>query len=174
MAKKSKIEKNTRRIISAVSDLVKRKDGRYKFKTKKKKIIRKVKRSCVHWIIRKGKEVPTVNQDPNDKSMWVCSVCKAKFPIRPLEKEYPKHNPYQDKVNEMLGYVNQMQFYSVKLGGDAEDTKLLLRLRKDLPEFAKIAKQITKRIEQRNKYENKKSQADLASQFSAYNSFSYK
>lgn len=174
MAKKSKIEKETRKIILAVSDLVKKRDGRYKFKTKKKKARKMVKRTCVHWIIRKGKEVPTLKQDINDPTMWRCQICGAKFPIKPIEKAHPKHNPYQDKVDEMLGYINQIQFYAVKLGGDAEDTKMFLRLRKDLPQFAKVAKHVIKRVEQRNEYENNRAKGDLASQFSMYPSYGYK
>ena len=174
MAKKSKIEKQTRRIISAISDMVKKKDGRYKFKTKKKKLIKKAKATCVHWIIRKGKEHPTLKQDQNDPTFWRCSICGCKFPIQPLKKDYPKHNPYHDKVEEMLGLVNQIQFYAVKLGGDAEDTKMFLRLRKDLPQFSKVAKQVLKRVEQRNEYENNRNKNNVMSQFGNYSSYSYK
>ena len=75
MAKKSKkVEKETRRLMEGIADLVKKKGDRYKFKSKNKKVIKKVKRTCVHWIYRKGKEVPTVIQDPERPGYWKCTI----------------------------------------------------------------------------------------------------
>ena len=70
MAKKSKkVEKETRRLMEGIADIVKRKGDRYKFKSKNKKLIKKVKKTCPHWIMRKGKECATVIQDPEHPNM---------------------------------------------------------------------------------------------------------
>jgi hypothetical protein len=171
MAKKSKkIEKETRRLIEAVSATIRRKNDRYKFKSKKKKVIKQVKRTCVHWIIRKGKEVPTV---VNDNGQWKCQVCGATFPIKPLEAVNGK-SAYEIETEKMLALVNQIQFWSVKLGGDAEDTKMFLQLRKMLPRYAKVSKQILKRVNTREEYENRSKSSDIMSQFDAYSGFNYR
>ena len=172
MAKKCKVEKETRKLISAVSELVKKKNDRYKFKTKKKKVIKQVKRTCVHWIHRKGKEVPTVVQSDRP-GYWKCAICGAEFPIKPLESIDGK-NGYQIETERMLEIVNQMQFWGVKLGGDAEDTKMFLALRKMLPRFSKVSKQILKRVNKREEYENRNKSSDVMSQFDAYSGFGYR
>ena len=170
MAKKSKkVEKETRRLIEAVGDLVKKKGDRYKFKSKKKKDIKKVKQYCVHWIIRKGKETPTVVVDPERPGYWKCTVCGASFPIKPASLD-----SYQDCFENALSYINQLQFWGVKLGGDAEDTKMFLRLKKDLPRARKVSKEIVKRINQREAYEKNREKSDSMSQFDAYNGFNYR
>lgn len=169
MAKKSKkIEKETRRLIEAVGDLVKKKGDHYKFKSKKKKDIKKVKTYCVHWIIRKGKENPTLKLDPNRPGYWRCTICGASFPIKPAPVD-----EYDKTWNQALEFVNQLQFWSVKLGGDSEDTKMFLRLKKDLPRMRKVSKQIVKRINQREAYEKNREKSDSMSQFDAYSGFNY-
>lgn len=173
MAKKSKIEKETRRLIEGISDLVKKKGDRYKFKSKKKKLIKKVKRTCVHWAIRKGKEVPTVVRDPEHPGNWKCAICGASFPIKPLQGENGE-NAYDKMTSQMLAAVNQIQFYSVKLGGDADDTKMFLQLKKMLPRYAKVSKQILKRINKREEFENNRKKSDAMSQFDMYSGFNYR
>ena len=168
MAKKSKVEKETRRLIEACSDLVKKKGDRYKFKSKKKKDRKRVKQYCVHWVIRKGREEPTVKQDPERPGYWKCNICGASFPIKPAATE-----TYQSTFQSTLEYVNQLQFWAVKLGGDAEDTKMFLRLKKDLPRLQKVSKQIVKGVNQREAWEKNKEKTDAMSQFDAYNGFNY-
>lgn len=170
MAKKSKkVEKETRRLMESVADLVKKKGDRYKFKSKSKKTIKKVKRSCVHWIIRKGKEVPTVIHDPERPGYWKCTVCGASFPIKPSDLD-----TYYGTTEKLIEYVNQMQFWSVKLGGDAEDTKMFIRLKENLPRFEKVSKQILKRVNQRETWEKNRERSDVMAQFDAYYGFNYK
>ena len=169
MAKKSKkVEKETRRLMEGITDLVKKKGDRYKFKSKNKKVIKKVKKTCVHWIIRKGKEYPMVFNDPERPGYWKCA-CGYSFPIKPATIDV-----YNQTADQMLEFVNQMQFWSVKLGGDAEDTKMFLRLKEALPRFKKVSKQILKRVNQRQEFENNKERSDVLAQFDAYAGFNYK
>lgn len=170
MAKKSKkVEKETRRLIEGITDLVKKKGDRYKFKSKNKKKIKMIKRTCVHWIIRKGKEVPATVADPENPSNWKCMICGATFPIKPVEKD-----EYRAATEHMLAFVNQMQFWSVKLGGDADDTKMFLKLKETLPRFEKVSNQILKQVNKRQAWESNREKSDLMSQFDAYGAFSYK
>lgn len=169
MAKSKKVEKETRRLMESVADLVKKKGDRYKFKSKNKKVIKKVKRSCVHWIMRKGKEVPTVVQDPENPGNWKCTICGASFPIKPEKEE-----KYYASSKQMLEFVNQMQFWSVKLGGNADDTKMFLKLKENIPRFAKVSKQILKRVNQRETWEKNRERSDAMAQFDAYNGFNYR
>lgn len=169
MAKSKKVEKETRRLMESVADLVKKKGDRYKFKSKNKKAIKKVKRTCVHWIIRKGKEVPTVIHDPEHPGNWKCTICGASFPIKPSDLD-----TYHASCDQMLAFVNQMQFWSVKLGGDAEDTKMFIRMKESIPRFAKVSKQILKRVNQRETWEKNRERSDVMSQFDAYSGFNYR
>ena len=113
MAKKSKlVEKETRRLMESISDMVKKRDGRYQFKKKhKKKQIRRLRMTCVHWIYRKGREIPTVITDPNDHDKWRCTICGATFPVRPMPctaGELKNHTSAYDKqVLERLGKVKR-------------------------------------------------------------------
>lgn len=174
MAKSKKVEKETRRLMESISDLIKKKgDGRYKFKSKSKKVIKKVKKSCVHWIFRKGKEVPTVMKDPDRPGYWKCKICGASFPIKPLDSD-GNRTGYEIETDHMLELVNQMQFWSVKLGGDAEDTKMFIKLKEQLPRFKKVSKQIMKRVNKREEYEKDKRKSDSMSQFDAYSGFNYR
>lgn len=171
MAKSKKIEKETRKLIESISEMVKKKDGRYKFKTKNKKAVKKIKKTCVHWIIRKGKEVPTVVSDGNGK--WRCALCGATFPIKPLDTLNGK-SAYEAEAEHMLELVNQIQFWSVKLGGDADDTKMFIKLKELLPRYAKVSAQIIKRVNKREEYENNKHRADVMSQFDSWSGFNYR
>ncbi len=173
MAKKSKkVEKETRRLMEGISDLVKKKGDRYKFKSKNKKVIKKVKRTCVHWIMRKGKEVPTVIHDPEHPGYWKCTICGASFPIKPPDKD--KGDIYHEAVQQMLQFVNQMQFWSVRLGGDADDTKMFLRLKECLPRFEKVSHQILKQVNKRDAWESNRQNSDIMAQFDAYSGFNYR
>ena len=170
MAKKSKkVEKETRRLMEGIADLVKKKGDRYKFKSKNKKVIKKVKRTCVHWIYRKGKEGPTVIQDPERPGYWKCTICGASFKVKPSTPE-----AYHDASQAMLEYVNQMQFWSVKLGGDAEDTKMFLKLKEMIPRFEKASRHILKQVNKREALENNRQNSDILAQFDAYTGFNYR
>lgn len=175
MAKKSKkIEKETRRLIESISDLVKKKDNRYKFKGAKKKTIREVKRSCVHWIIRKGKEYPAVEERPDSPGFWTCKICGKRFPIAPLQVDSKRDiDEYRDACESFEAIVNQAFFYSVKMGGDASDTKVFLRLKELIPKFNKIVHNEMRQLNKRQEYE-KNREVDADSQFGSYTSFSYK
>jgi hypothetical protein len=168
MAKSKKVEKETRRLIETVTDCVKRKGDGYKFKSKNKKMVKKIKTSCVHWVYRKGKETPTVIQDPNVPGYWKCTICGQSFPIKPDEDE-----DVSSVANAMLMYVNQMQFFGVKLGGDASDTKMFLELKRDIPRFVKVAEHIHKRVNKRAEFEKNRANGNTMSQFAIYNGFNY-
>lgn len=170
MAKQSKkVEKETRRLIEGITDLVKKKGDKYKFKSKNKKIVKKVKKTCVHWIIRKGKPQPTLVHDPDVPGNWKCTICGASFPIRPLDND-----EYSEIISRATALVNQMQFWSVKLGGDASDTKMFIRLKENLPRLEKVSKQIIKRLNKREFLENNKNKSDVMAQFSVYDGFNYR
>lgn len=166
---KNKVEKETRKLIEAMSDLVKKKGDRYKFKSKKKKLVKQAKKTCVHWIMRKGKEVPTVIESPTNPGYWRCKICGAEFPIKPAEL-----SEYNSTINQTLAYVNQMQFLSVKLGGDAEDTKMFIQLKKLLPKFGKATKNIIKTANKRQQWEDNRKKTDTMSQFESYSGFNYR
>lgn len=173
MAKKSKkIEKETRRLIEGVSDLVKIKSGKYKFKSKNKKQIKKMLKNCPHWIIRKGKEVPSVVKDNNDPSKFKCLICKKSWPIKPLPGVESKEKPYKAEAERMLEFVNQIMFWAIRLGGDKEDTKMFLRLKNDLPRFGKVAEAVAYRMVKRSKYEDNKAKT-ATHQFDAYSGYGY-
>lgn len=180
MAKKKNknIEKETRQLIEAMSDVLKkREDGTYKIKAKNKKEARKLRRNCVHWISKKKGIFPAVVRDSEKSNYWVCRICGEMFPIEPKKTELEDgilSDPYGDQVKDILETINQFQFYAVKLGGDAKDTKMFLQLKNILPKFAKTARQIAKRINQREKFEEKRASGDVMSQFDSYSSLNYK
>ena len=169
MAKNSKkVEKETRKLMEGIADLVKKKGDRYKFKSKNKKMVKKARKTCVHWIIRKGKEVPTVVHDPERPGHWKCTICHASFPVKPVS-----YDEYVENCNRMLENINQMQFWSVKLGGNADDTKMFLQMKMNIPRFEKVSKQILKRVNQRETWEKNRENTDVMSQFDAYG-FNYR
>ncbi|MCM1439737.1 MAG: hypothetical protein NC131_11150 [Roseburia sp.] len=169
MSKKGKsVEKETRRLMEGVADLVKRKGDGYKFKSKSKKKIKMVKKMCPHWIVRKGKEVPTVVADPEHPGYWRCAICKTRFRVQPEPL-----GEYYDVADRFLEQLNQLQFWSVKLGGNKEDTQMFLKLRALVPRYRKVAKQIHKRVNQREAWENNRQRSDLLSQFNMYSGFNY-
>jgi len=167
--KSKKVEKETRRLIEGIADLIKRKGNRYKFKSGKKKQIKKVKRSCVHWTMRKGETVPSVELDPANPMNWKCTICGTSFPIRP-------HNmisEYDEILDTFLAHVNQMQFFSVKMGGDADDTKLFLRLKEAIPRYKRVQRNIWKQVTKRQKWEDRRTQSDSLNQFDSFGGFNY-
>lgn len=166
--KNPKIEKETRRLMEGIADLVKKKGDKYKFKSGKKKQIKKIKRTCIHWIIRKGKDFPTVVLDSNPMN-WRCTICGATFPIRPGTDQ-----EYDNAVKIIIAYVNQLQFWSAKMGGDAADTKLFLQLKQSLPRLMKVQKNILKEVRKRQQWEDRKSNTDSLSQFDSYAGYSYR
>ena len=170
MAKNKKIEKETRRLMEAVNELVKKKGNGYKFKPKtKKKRIKAVRKTCPHWLWRKGKPVPATIPDPNRPGYWLCTVCKTSFPVKPMSLD--EYNAISDSFLET---VNQMQFLSVKLGGDKEDTEMFITLRKMVPRFQKATKHIHKLVNRREQWEQNRERSDALAQFDAYTGFSYK
>ena len=168
MAKSKKIEKETRKLMESSSDIVKKKGNRYKFKCKKKKM-KKVKQQCVHWIYRKGKEQPLVTSEASQPDYWRCTLCEHEFPIRPAELP-----AYIEAIDRAMEYVDQMLFWSVKLGGDKDDIQMFMRLKADLPRFKKVCKQILKRVNQRQAWEKNRENSDVLAQFDAYSAFNYK
>lgn len=164
MAKKrsKKIDKETRKIIEAVSDLVKKK-GNDTFKIKaKKKQAKKIKMTCAHWIIHKGKECQTVTFNPENNEEWICNICHKTFPIKPLEPEQ-----YDEVCRQFLQIVDQAFFYSVKLGGNGDDTKVFEILKKTVPQFNKIVKNEMKILDKRFKASAVDNKKDM-NQFNAY------
>lgn len=168
MAKSKKIEKETRRLIETVTDCVKKKGDRYKFKSKNKKAVKKIKKTCVHWIYRKGKEYPTTVVDPNRPGYWKCMICGASFPVAPDTDE-----AVRNAADKFLEYVNQMQFFSVKLGGDADDTKMFIDLKRNIPRFIKVAREIRKCVYKRQAFEENRANANSMAQFDMYSNFNY-
>lgn len=174
MAKKSKkIDKDTRKLIESISSLVKKKGDRYKFKSKKKKLVKKVKQTCCHWTIRKGKELPTVIRDPEKAGYCKCAICGASFPLKPQILD-DGTSMYKETVTKAMELVNQIQFLSVKLGGDAEDTKMFLKLKENLPRFAKVSQQIIKRINKREEFDKRAENGNSMARFDSYSGFGYK
>ena len=182
MAKKGKrrIDKSTYQLLEATSDLVRRKKGsdRYKFKSKKKKDIRKIKNNCVHWIIRKGKEVPAVQEDPMNPRNWKCLICGATFPIKPelpdLDVGGSDINRY-DKLFDQFGQtLHQFMFWSVGFGGNENNTKMVLKMRALLREFRKSHRNILKAMNKRQKWEDNKKNTDGLNQFNTFSSYSYR
>jgi hypothetical protein len=188
MAKKTKIEKETRRLIESISELIKRKGNRYKFKVKKKKQVRAIKRTCVHWIMRKGRPYPALVQSDEHPGKWKCSICGAVFPIKPAREKKKDSdgnilkdsqgnpitiNHYEDVANEFLSHINQLQFWSVMMGGDSEDTKMFVQLRKLIPRYMKVQNNISKAMDRKNELENRKRDSETNSAFNNFSNFSY-
>ena len=162
MAKKNKkIDKETRKLIEAVSDMCKRNDdGSIKIKGKKKEV-KKIRQCCPHWIIRKGKEYSTVTENPERNGELKCRICGTTFPMKPLDD-----NEYDQICKDFLQIVNQAFFYSVKMGGDSSDTKVFETCKRMIPRFNKIVKNEMKTLRKREIYENRKNnETGYGSQF---------
>lgn len=169
MAKKIKLEKETRKLMESIADLVKVKKGKFKFKSKGKKTIKKIKKSCIHWLLNK-KVSPAVDKDPNNPMNWKCKICGASFPIRPATTKENK-----EIIDNVIELVNQLQFFSVKMGGDADDTKLFIRLKMDLAKLKKAQKNIINQANKRQQWETKKSDTEnTVGQFDGFSGYSYR
>lgn len=169
MAKSAKkVEKETRKLLEGTNDIIKKKNGRFKFKIKGKKQIRAAKQRCFHWIIRKNKEVPLVRSDIGPSGYWKCTLCGKVFPIRPKELD-----TYINDAEQFMQDVEQMAFWSVRMGGDKEDTKMFLALKANVPRFLKASKNILKEVNKRDAWDKNRQKTDLLSQFDAYSGYSY-
>ena len=167
MSKKIKIEKDTRRLIEGISELLKKKGDRYKFKVKGKKKIKEIKKTCVHWIIRKGKPCPTVQQDPLNPSNWKCSICGSSFPVKPITSD-----EYNNIAATLLSHVNQLQFWAVMMGGDSDDTKLFIRMKKDIGRYVKVKNGILKAVNKRAQMEDRNTRTE-SSVIDSFGGYSY-
>lgn len=166
--KLKKVEKGTRELIDSISEIIKIKDGAPKLKGKGKKI-KAIKKSCVHWMAKKGDLIPTVETYSEDASKWVCKICGAVFPKAPIPQE-----DTEDCINKVLELVNQSQFWSVKMGGNKDDVAMFIRLKKLLPDYLKTNKSMMKAIQKRAEYESNKDNSDAVNNIlGSYGDFSY-
>jgi transcription elongation factor Elf1 len=170
MAKKRRVEKSTRRFIERIADLIKEKGGKYKFRTKKKKQIKQIKKTCVHWTLtKKGQIEPVLVTDPDNPANWKCKICGAVFPVVPTtQEEVDAHFDW------FMSYINQVQFYGVGMGGDKEDTNLLLQTKNLIPRVRKIGRNIIKQMEKKKEWEDRRSKTNKSSQFDGFGGFSYR
>jgi len=161
------IDKDTRRHLEATTDMLKKKGDRFKFKSGKgsKKTVKKLRKLCMHWMIRKGKPIPTVEEN---NGMWECYLCHAKFPIVPKTEE-----EYDEIITNAIEVVNQIVFLAVHLGGDSSDMKTFLHLKEDLPRLRKIAREVIKQSNKRQQFESNSEDNNVMSQFSQYGGLQY-
>ena len=172
--KKNSIEKNTRKAIEAVSEMIKIRGGKVKWKKKlKKKEIRLAQVSCFHWHIRNGKANPTLVQDEDRPGYWTCRICHRSFPISPLTPTDENPDPYADATDKMLELVNQIAFWSVRFGGDGDDSKMFMSLKKDLERFKKVSRAIVKRARKRDEFERQQNK-EGSGPFNAWATFNYR
>ena len=169
---KKKLDKTTRHVLEAFSDVIRQtENGEFRLKGKghSKKQIKKLRRSCMHWRISKNKIVPMVERSPENPDYWRCKGCGEEFPICPLpEDEYDKI------VDNFLAIVNQMCIFSVRMGGDSEDTKLLIEFKHMIPKFEKVAENILKQLNKRERMEHQSESYGRETPFDDYNSFGYR
>lgn len=173
MAKKNKarIDKNTRKIIENISDLIsKRKNGDgFKIKAKGKQV-KQIKRTCAHWMFRKGKLLPAVAVSNEIKGELKCLICGKTFPENSLTPEEAN-----DMCRAFLQMVDQAFFFSVKMGGDASDAKIFETLKRVVPRFNKIYNNEMKHLNKFIKQEQqRKENLDGLNQFDAYGSLRFK
>lgn len=174
MSKKPKVknlDKETKQCIETISDLFRNKNGEMKLRKGKKGKTKKILRNmCFHWIIRKDQCLPLVDNDPEDPNYWLCR-CGAKFRKAPATEEERERI-----IDEFLSLVNSTQFYSVNMGGDKDDSALFIKLKKLIPDFRRVAKEVSKAIQKRADYEDNKAKSEELDKFgsSFYNDFSYR
>ena len=108
---------------------------------------------CRHWETRKKKLLPCVIADKEIPENWKCEFCDASFSIRPVPPlERGK------AATALLNQINQVQFWGVKIGDESEIHKeTLSTLRKLIPEFIKIQKEIYEIVDRKNYSEEVKS-----------------
>ena len=147
MAKKktNRIEKETRKLIETTSDLIReRPDGSFKIKGRKKKEVKNIKLLCPHWIIKKRKERATVI-DADEPGVFQCRLCNAKFWRNPLDNKN-----IDDICDYASALVHQIGFYMILTGCDTEDAQIITKLKRTLPRFRKMAKNVSRQITRRN------------------------
>jgi hypothetical protein len=147
--KKVKIEKETRRVLEGIAELIKKKGETYKFKTKKKKEVKRIKRTCVHWTRFKGKYIPTLFNPGDNQNIWECRICGHRFPVVPDAEKGEK------AAWDFLGIVDQAQFLAVGHGGNSDDTKLFMQLKQGIPRFIKAQKSLIKFVTKRKRFEDR-------------------
>lgn len=164
------LDKETRACIETVSDLFKVKDGEWKVRKGKKGKTKKILRNmCFHWLIRKDQCTPMVQNDPENPSYWKCR-CGARF-----KKTPPTEEERQAIIEKFLELVNLIQFFSVNMGGDKEDSALFIKLKKLIPDFEKTAAAVLKAMAKKKDYEENKARTEDLSNFGQYyNDFSYR
>lgn len=176
-----RLDKKVRQLLESTGEMVKLKgdvNKEYRFKSKNKKQLKKIRKTCTHWIIRKGDLVPTVKRDEQNPDYWICTLCGERFQTAPYEiKKDAAGNviddPYKRLTNEFTGLVNNTIFIAIKAGGDAEDTKLMLELREKAKEFKKVGKELSKLIS-KVKDTDRRSKMDTMSNFDMYGSYNYR
>lgn len=169
---KKKLDKTTRHVLEAFSDVIKQDDnGEFKLKAKgrSKKQLKKLKRSCMHWRIVKNKIVPMVEESAEHPGYWHCKGCGEYFPIRPLTD-----NEYSDLIEKFLSIVNQMCIFSVRMGGDSDDTKMLIEFKHMIPKFEKVAENILAQLNKREQMQSQSESYGRETPFDDYNTFGYR
>ena len=150
-----------------MTDLLKKRRDGYGFRKGNKRAVKKAKKLCVHWMSKKGRPVPMVHTDEHNPANWKC-ICGASFPIKPLSQD-----EYRRAADEFLSHVNQIAFWSVMMGGDKDDVKIISRLKQIIPEFKKIEKGVVKAMNKRHEFEERKKNTDAMGQFDSYSGFNY-
>lgn len=169
--KNKKIDKETLRLIESVTDMVKKKKDEsgneiYKFqKGIKRKQIKQIKRSCPHWILNKKQSLtPLVEQDPTNPSYWVCKLCG-----HPIPKAFLTPEQYKQASDNYLALIDQAMVYLIKLGGDSDDAKILLKLKENVPKARKILMNMAELDEKIRR--EKKATEEKSSQFGSYQAY---
>ena len=167
--KRSKVNKETRALIEALTDMTKRSGNAYKFKSgAKKKAVRRAKKTCVHMRISKGRETPALEINPQNSEEFRCLICGATFPQAPLDQQ-----EYDDAFVKVLKYINQIQFYANALGCDSEDSRLIIQLKASIPTFMKIQRNVRNDTIKRQKFEDNRANTNNMSQFDMGSGYSY-
>lgn len=111
-----------------------------------------LREQCAHWSTRKNNKLsPSVSKDDNEQNNWRCNFCGASFPIRPVDLE-KRIQTY----NDFLEQLNQLQFYSVKLGDDiGQHKELFSTLKKFLPQYLELQGAVINAVNKRMLYQEK-------------------
>lgn len=170
--KKSKIDKETRRFIEKVSDLIKkRRDDKYVLKGRKKEI-REIKKTCLHWEIRKrNKDIPAVRPHPTKEGYWECRICREVFPVGPLDPGDEEQGiPHEVDLicDKFLGMVNHIVLLAVRMGGDSDDIAKFIKVKRLVPDVAKMSKNICKKLNKRQKYEDNRRNNSAGGRFDSW------
>lgn len=188
---KKKLDKDLRLLLERITDMVKpTKSGKFKIRKGSRKIVKSIKRNCCHWILVKNKAETTVQEDPRNPNNWKCGICQASFKKAPyLLSRNPNFNPNDcDEDNEFLepgdeGYTpdynyifdealeatNQILLWEVGMGGNKEDLKIMLTLKRYLPKMKRLSNRVYKAFSTRSS--NKKNKERGADTFDMYRGF---